>query len=254
MLSVMPGAEANFLAPLDIRKVPGVGKVTEKGFRKRGIHKIGQLSELGEEYLEKTWGKIGLALAGKARGLDAGAWFQGEIGASEYPKSISHETTFSRDTADIKLLDSTLAKLSQMVGRRLREHGLFGRTIQIKLRYSDFSTYTRAHSLEEATQLDNVILETTKSLFHRNWKRPRPIRLLGVHVSGLEESEGQLDLIDEGSKRKWGQALQAVDNLRDRFGEGSVGLASAMGHGRQERVHENPASLPGKSGRSDEEE
>ena len=79
MLSVMPGAEANFLAPLDIRKVPGVGKVTEKGFRKRGIHKIGQLSELGEEYLEKTWGKIGLALAGKARSLDAGAWFQGEI-------------------------------------------------------------------------------------------------------------------------------------------------------------------------------
>jgi len=254
MLSVMPGAEADFLAPLDIRKVPGVGKVTEQGFRKRGIHKIGQLSELGEEYLEKTWGKIGLALAGKARGLDAGAWFQAEIGASEYPKSISHETTFSRDTADIKLLESTLAKLSQLVGRRLREHGLFGHTIQIKLRYSGFSTYTRAHSLEQATQLDNVILETAKSLFNRNWKRPRPIRLLGVHVSGLEESEGQLDLIDEGSKRRWSQALRAVDNLRDRFGEGSVGLASAMGHGRQERVHENPASLPGKSSRPDDEE
>ena len=99
-----------------------------------------------------------------------------------------------------------------------------------------------------------MILETVKSLFRRNWKQSRPIRLLGVHVSGLEENEGQLDLIDEGRKRKWSQALHAVDDLRDRFGESSVGLASAMGHGRQERVHENPASLPGKGGRRDEED
>ncbi|MDA1313828.1 MAG: DNA polymerase IV [Acidobacteria bacterium] len=252
MLCVTPGAEAAFLAPLDIRKIPGVGKVTEKGFRERGIHKIGQLSELGEAYLEKTWGKLGLALAGKAQGLDAGAWFQGEIGAVEYPKSISHETTFSQDTADVKRLESTLAKLSQMVGRRLRGHGLYGRTIQIKLRYSDFSTFTRAHSLDEATQLDTVILETVQKLFRRNWKQPRPIRLLGVHVAGLEESPGQLDLIEEDRKRRWGQALRAVDTLRDRFGEGSVGLASAIGHGRQERVHENPAGLPGHGGDKDE--
>jgi len=252
MLCVTPGAEAAFLAPLDIRKIPGVGKVTEKGFRERGIHKIGQLSELGEAYLEKTWGKLGLALAGKAQGLDAGAWFQGEIGAVEYPKSISHETTFSQDTADVKRLESTLAKLSQMVGRRLREHGLYGRTIQIKLRYSDFSTFTRAHSLEEATQLDTVILETVQKLFRRNWKQPRPIRLLGVQIAGLEETEGQLDLIEEDSKRKWGRALKAVDALRDRFGEGSVGLAAAIGHGRQERVHENPAGLPGRGGGEEE--
>jgi DNA polymerase-4 len=252
MLCVTPGAEAAFLAPLDIRKIPGVGRVTEKGFRERGIHKIGQLSELGETYLEKTWGKLGLALAGKAQGLDAGAWFQGEIGASEYPKSISHETTFGRDTADVKLLESTLAKLSQLVGRRLREHGLYGRTIQIKLRYSDFSTYTRAHSLDEATQIDTVILDTVKTLFKKNWKRPRPIRLLGVHAGNLETNEGQLDLIEEDRKRKWSRALKAVDNLRDRFGEGTVGLASAIGHGRQERVHENPAGLPGRGGSEDE--
>ncbi len=254
MLRVMPGAEASFLAPLDIRKIPGVGKVTEKGFREMGVHKIGQLRDLGEDYLKKTWGQTGLALAGKALGRDAGAWFQTKIGDADYPKSISHETTFSKDTADVKLLESTLAKLSQMVGRRLREHGLYGHTIQIKLRYADFSTYTRAHSLDEATQLDTVILETTKSLFRRNWKRRRPIRLLGVSVSGLEESEGQLDLLDDGRKRKWSRALAAVDTLRDRFGESSVGLASAMGHGRQERVHENPAGLPGKKRRPEEVE
>ena len=254
MLRVMPGAEASFLAPLDIRKIPGVGKVTEKGFREMGVHKIGQLRDLGEDYLKKTWGQTGLALAGKALGRDAGAWFQTKIGDADYPKSISHETTFSKDTADVKLLESTLAKLSQMVGRRLREHGLYGHTIQIKLRYADFSTFTRAHSLDEATQLDTVILETTKSLFRRNWKRRRPIRLLGVSVSGLEESEGQLDLLDDGRKSKWSRALAAVDTLRDRFGESSVGLASAMGHGRQERVHENPAGLPGKKRRPEEVE
>ena len=99
-----------------------------------------------------------------------------------------------------------------------------------------------------------MILETTKSLFRRNWKRRQPIRLLGVYVSGLEETEGQLDLLEDGRKHKWSRALEAVDSLRDRFGESSVGLASAMGHGRQERVHENPAGLPGKTGYQDEEE
>jgi DNA polymerase-4 len=253
MLWIPPGAEAAFLAPLDIRKIPGVGKVTEKGFRKRGIHTIGQLAELDAKYLEQTWGKIGLAMGGKSRGLDAGAWFEGEVGAGEGPKSVSHETTFSQDTADPELLESTLAKLSQMVGRRLREYGLWGHTIQIKLRYDDFSTFTRAHSIEEATQLDTVILDTARTLFRKNWKRPRPIRLLGVHVSGLRESEGQLDLIEGTRNKKWSRALRAVDRLRDRFGESAVGLASAMKHGRKERVHENPAGLPGGRGRSKED-
>ena len=126
---------------------------------------------------------------------------------------------------------------------------MYGHTVQIKLRYSDFSTYTRAQKLEEATQLDTVILETVRTLFRRNWKGSRPVRLLGVHVSTLQVTEGQLDLIDGERKQKWGQALAAVDDLRDRFGESAVGLAAALKHGRKERVHENPAGLPGGPGR-----
>jgi DNA polymerase-4 len=248
MLAVEPGAEATFLAPLDIAKVPGVGKVTQESFRKRGIHRIGQLAELSEQYLEETWGKAGLALAGKSRGLDAGSWFEGEIGDHENPKSVSHETTFSEDTIDEVLLDATLAKLSQLVGRRLREYGLYGNTVQLKYRYSDFSTFTRARTLEEATALDTVIFETARSLFHENWKRGRPIRLLGVHVGSLQEREGQLNLLQDTQKKKWGRALKAADSLRDRFGESAVGLAAALKHGRKERVHENPASLPGRKG------
>jgi len=249
VLSVMPGAEAAFLAPLDIGRIPGVGKVTQEGFRKRGVNRIEQLASLDEKFLEETWGKIGLALAGKSRGLDAGAWFDGEVGGDENPKSISHETTFDKDTTDEVLLESTLAKLSQLVGRRLREQGLYGQTVQLKFRYSDFSTFTRARTLEEATALDTVIFETAKSLFRKNWQHTRAIRLLGVHVGSLKESEGQLDLIEGDRKKRWGQALRAADALRDRFGESALGLAAAMKHGRRERVHENPAGLPGRKGK-----
>ena len=112
----------------------------------------------------------GMALAGKSRGLDAGGWFDTEIGEDEGPKSISHEHTFDEDTADLDELESTLARLSEMVGRRLREHKLEARTIQLKLRYSDFSTITRAHSIPRATQLDTEIFEEVRELFRRNWK------------------------------------------------------------------------------------
>jgi DNA polymerase IV len=246
VLWVQPGGEAAFLAPLDIGRIPGVGKVTQKGLRDVGIERIGQLAELDPKFLEDRLGKMGLALAGKARGLDSGAWFEGEIGSHDQPKSVSHETTFTVDTRDAKLLDATLAKLVQLVGRRLREHKLYSHTIQLKLRYSDFSTITRARTLEEATQLDTVILDNVRELFRRNWDRSRAVRLLGVHAGQLQQIEGQLPLIEMGRHKKWSSALQAADRLRDRFGERAVGLAAAMGHGRRERVHENPAGLPGR--------
>ena len=251
VLWVAPGAEANFLAPLDVGKIPGVGKVARKSLRDRGIHRIGQLAELDEAFLESNWGKLGLALAGKAQGLDAGAWFEGEIGSREIPKSVSHETTFREDTTDVQLIEATLAKLAQMVGRRLREYGLYGRTVQLKLRYSNFSTITRSRTLgeAEATQLDVVILRTVRELFQRNWEARRAVRLLGVHVGALQQEEGQLGLLDRLGKAKWSSALHAADALRDRFGEASVGLASAMKHGRKERVHENPGALPGRGKR-----
>ena len=244
VLWVAPGAEANFLAPLDVGKIPGVGKVARKSLRDRGIHRIGQLAELDEAFLESNWGKLGLALRGKAQGLDAGAWFEGEIGSREIPKSVSHETTFREDTTDVQLIEATLAKLAQMVGRRLREYGLYGRTVQLKLRYSNFSTITRSRTLGEATQLDVVILRTVRDLFRGNWEARRAVRLLGVHVGALQQEEGQLGLLDRLGKAKWSSALHAADALRDRFGEASVGLASAMRHGRKERVHENPGALP----------
>ena len=253
VLRVEPGCEAAFLAPLEVRRVPGVGKVMHERLRNHGITTIGQAQQRGESFLEQHFGKAGLALAGKAQGLDAGAWFSTGFAQGENPKSISHETTFRRDTRDRVVIDATLAKLAQLVARRLREHGLWARTVQIKIRYGDFSTHTRAKTLTEATQLDKVILETVRSLFSRHRLPNRDIRLLGVHAGSLQSTPlFQQSLFDEGSRQKWSRALRAVDSLRDRFGESSVGLAATLGHARRERVHENPAGLAGRVSGQDE--
>jgi DNA polymerase-4 len=243
---IVPGSEAAFLAPLDVRKIPGVGKVTEKNLHALGIRKVGDLAHFDEDFLERRFGKWGLALAGKARGLDAGGWFDTEVGEDTAPKSISHEHTFGEDTADVGLLESTLARLSEMVGRRLREHALYARTIQLKLRYKDFTTITRAHSIDHPTQLDTEVFEEVRALFRANWKPGAPVRLLGVHAAGFAEDEGQLDLLDGGAHERWRQALTAADRLRDKYGESAVSLASGMQGKFRERVHENPAGLPGK--------
>jgi DNA polymerase-4 len=248
VLWIVPGEEAQFLAPLDVRKIPGVGKVTEKRLNALGIRKVGDLARLEEAFLGSRFGKWGLALAGKARGEDAGGWFDAEIGADEDPKSISHEHTFDEDTTELDRIDSTLARLSEKVGRRLREHGLFSRTVQLKLRYSDFSTITRAHTLDHATDIDIELLEHARALFLKNWNGGA-VRLIGVHAGSLESEEGQLSLLDNQRQERWRKTLEAVDRIRGRFGESSVSLASGMKGDHPERVHENPAGLPGKGPR-----
>src|SRR6266705_665635 len=201
ILWVVPGEEARFLAPLDVRDIPGVGKVTEQNLHALGIRKVGDLSRFDDVFLEERFGKWGLALAGKSRGEDAGGWFDTEVGADSDPKSISHEHTYNEDTAAQEQLESTLMRLSEMVGRRLRESGLYARTIQIKLRHKDFTTITRAHTLSAPTQLDTEIFEQVRTLFRKNWREGAQVRLLGVHASSFGEEAEQGDML-EGDRRK----------------------------------------------------
>lgn len=238
VLWILRGEEARFLAPLDVRKIPGVGQATEANLHKIGIRRVGDLARFDEGYLADRFGKWGLALAGKSKGLDAGGWFDAEIGAHEGAKSISHEHTYSEDSADANMLESTLMKLAEMVARRLRDHGLHTRTIQIKLRYSDFTTITRARTLDQATQVDKDLILASRDLFRANWQRGRKVRLLGVQASSLTPDEGQLNLLDAGQHEKWRKALTAVDKLRDRYGDGSVALAGGMPGNFQRRIHE----------------
>ena len=237
ILWIVPGQEAEFLAPLDVRKIPGVGKVTEQHLHSCGIRKVGDLAALDEDFLEERFGKWGLALAGKSKGLDAGGWFDGEVGDREDPKSISHEHTFSIDTKDRAALDAMFVRLSEMVARRLRDHHLYARTLQIKLRYSDFSTFTRSRTLDRATQIDSELADAARGLFHKAWTGAA-IRLVGVYAQQLETGEGQTSLLDEGRTEKWRHALEAVDKMRGKYGDGSVSLAAGMKAAFRARVHE----------------
>jgi len=241
VLWVVPGAEASILAPLEIRKLPGVGKVTEKRLHELDIRTLSDLARQDDAFLQEHLGEWGIALAAKARGEDAGGWYDEEIGADSGPKSISHEHTFSQDLADPRRLEETLLRLSEMVGRRLREQELNARTVQLKLRYTDFSTITRAHTLARPTALDNEIFAAIRELFRANWKLNASVRLLGVQASSFA-GEQQLELPDS-AHRKWESALEAADKLRNKFGDSSVRLGGALKRGIRERVHENPAGL-----------
>jgi DNA polymerase IV len=248
LLYVLPGQERSFLAPLDVGKIPGVGKVAQARLNDMGIVRIADLQRFSDSALEESLGKWGLALAGKARGEDAGAWFEGEVGDEWQAKSISHEHTFGQDTHSIEKIESTLAHLCQLVGRRLRDHGFTARTVQLKLRYSDFHTITRAHSLPHPTQVDTEIFDTIRKLFHQNFDAGRAVRLLGVHTTNFESVPEQMPLLMDDQRERWRQALAATDRLRDKFGESAVFLAKSMSGKFRERVHENPTETPKKKG------
>jgi DNA polymerase-4 len=251
---VLAGCEQSFLAPLEVRKIPGVGKVTEKNLHDLGIRTVGDLAKLDDDFLEEKFGKWGLAMAGKSRGEDAGGYFEAGVSYSEDegdPKSISHEHTFSEDTGDAEQLESTLARLSEMVARRLRDNGLRARNVSLKLRTSDFATITRAQTLDSPTQLDPEIFAVIQHLFRENWKAVRgkfpTIRLLGVKAADLRPAEqvrtsAQLSLMsDQQEPAKpsgWENALSAADKLREKYGDGALSLARGMKGNFRERTHE----------------
>lgn len=241
VLYIMPGTEAQYLAPLEVRKVPGVGKKTEESLHKIGIRYVGDLAALEESFLAQRFGRWGLALAGKSQGLDAGGWFDTPIGVTEDPKSISHEHTFGEDTADREKLETTLLKLSEMVAQRLREHKLYSKTVSLKLRDEDFVTITRAATLDHATQLDREIASAVTELFRKAWNGSKPVRLVGVHAGSLQAVEGQMSLLEETKTARMREVFRSVDHIRDKYGDAAISLAKTLKAGIRERVQDSPA-------------
>ena len=223
LLYVLAGSESAFLAPLPIRRMPGIGKVNEPELRSLGIATIGDLQTFGRDRLKQRFGKYGEWLYTKSRGQDIDAYRY-----SEEPKSISHETTFDADTADPEELERTLSYLAQLVGRRLRDHRLFARTVGLKLRYADFRTLTRDVTLDEPTYLDFVIFENLLRLFESAWDRKLKVRLLGVRTSNLERAEFQRNLLEAPAREKLDRALSAADKVRKRYGFDAVRLARSL--------------------------
>src|ERR1700694_255133 len=234
LLWVPPGSEGRFLAPLAVRKIPGIGEVTERALRALRIETVEQLAEQPLEKLEKAFGQWGTALYRKARRGDS---YEFVIDAE--PKSISHNHTFGEDTGDADALSALLSHLSQKACKRLREAGLATRTLTLTIRYAGFETHTRSKTLGEPTRLDSDIFAEFQELFrvHRDVKRK--VRLLGDSLSGLPHGGEQLDLLDAERRAKLEKLTRATDRLRDRFGFGKVQFGGSLrrdesGHDRDD--------------------
>jgi DNA polymerase IV len=220
---VAPGQEARFLAPLPVRKIPGIGEVTERALRALGIETVEQLAAVSPEKLEKIFGQWGEALYRKARGGDS---YEFVIDAE--PKSISHNHTFGEDTNDTEALHALLSHLSQKACKRLREAGLATRTLTLTIRYAGFDTHTRAKTLSEPTRLDADIFQVFQKLFAQHRDMKRKIRLLGVSLSGLTHGGEQLDLLEAERRERLEKLTRATDKLRDRFGFGKVQFGGSL--------------------------
>jgi DNA polymerase-4 len=220
---VAPGMEARFLAPLPIRKIPGIGEVTERALRALGIETVEQLAHHSQEKLEKVFGQWGTALYRKAIGGDA---YEFLIDAE--PKSISHNHTFGEDSADVRQMESMLSHLSQKASKRLREAALRARTLTLTIRYAGFHTYTRSRTVGDPVYLDADIFRIFLDLFRTNRDPKRKVRLLGTALSQFTHGEGQLDLLDANRKEKLDKLTKAADRLRDKFGFGSVQFGGSL--------------------------
>ena len=220
---VAPGMEARFLAPLPIRKIPGIGEVTERALQALGIETVEQLASHSQEKLEKIFGQWGTALYRKARGGDA---YEFLIDAE--PKSISHNHTFGEDTDDVQEMESLLSHLSQKTCKRLREAGLSARTLTLTIRYAGFETHTRSKTLQNPVRLDNDIFAVFLDLFREHRDAMRKVRLLGVALSGFSHGAEQLALLEAERREKLEKLTKATDRLRDKFGFGSVQFGGSL--------------------------
>ncbi len=223
LLWVVAGQEARFLSQLPVRKIPGIGEVTERALRALGIEYVHQLADSSQEKLEKIFGQWGTALYRKARGGDSY-----EFILDAEPKSISHNHTFGEDTDDVAVLESMLSHLSQKACKRLREAGLSARTLTLTIRYAGFDTYTRSKTPAEPLEFDADAFAHFLALFREHRNPQRKIRLLGVAFSGLTHENAQLDLLDPQRRAKLEKLSKAADSLRDRFGFGKVQFGGSL--------------------------
>jgi DNA polymerase IV len=220
---VAPGMEARFLAALPIRKIPGIGEVTERALRALSIETVEQLAAHSQEKLESVFGQWGTALFRKARGGDA---YEFLIDAE--PKSISHNHTFGEDTSDAAEMESMLSHLSQKACKRLREAGLRSRTLTLTIRYAGFQTYTRSKTVPDPVRLDADVFAVFLELFREHRDTKRKVRLLGVALSALSHGAEQLDLLEADRRDKLKKLTEATDRLRDKFGFGSVQFGGSL--------------------------
>jgi len=211
-----PGKEQSFLAPLPVIEMWGIGPKTAEEFHKLGIRTIGEIVRFPEDALVKRFGNYAFDLIQRAKGIDGHP-----VSDYEGIKSVSNETTFFTDVKDREQLLLVIKQLSEKVATRLRRKHLSGKTVKIKLRWPDFQTLTRQMTLAQPTNQDSIIYNSALELFKLEWSSGKPVRLIGVGVSHLSTEIQQLSLFNN-SFQKEKKLLNAIDELRERFGEKSI--------------------------------
>lgn len=223
LLEVKPGESAAFLAPLPMRRLPGLGPKAEEAIKELGIRTLAELAEHPAGPLQRAVGaNAAQSLQRRAAGIDH-TDFETTTGA----RSISAETTFGEDTDDVDYLGGQLRKLTERVGTRLRKSGLHARTVTLKLRYHDFETITRQATLPRPGDGNDAIYVTAKELLAAAMaRRLRKVRLIGVGVGNLAEPSGQLSMLDDDHTDD-SSLSGTVDDIRARFGEDAIGRGRA---------------------------
>ena len=231
LLEIGYGKEAEFLAPLPMAKLPGIGKKTEAVLSGLGVKTIGDVAKLPEPVLKRRFGVFGGHLMEFARGIDPRP-----VEAPREAKSMSRETTFMTDTLDRDFLTSTLYHLTERVGADLRGDGKLARTFTLKLRYADFNTLTRSLTLKQGVDSDQDIFDIGQKLLLKELvAEMQPVRLIGIGVSELVSESRQMNMLDERPARL-AALSKAVDRIRSRYG------FDAIKTGRTVEFKDNPTN------------
>lgn len=219
-LEISGGQEKNFLAPLSIKKIPMVGDKTYQLLRSMGVEKIKTVQEMPMELMEQVLGENGRIIWRKANGIDTSP-----IEPYNERKSISTETTFDKDTIDVQYLQRVLVSMTEKLAFQLRSENKLTACVTVKIRYSDFNTYTLQARIPY-TSLDHLLIEKVKALFDKLFQKRMLIRLIGIRFSHLVQGGHQFQLFDDLAERA--QLYQTMDSLRKRFGKDAVSLAHAF--------------------------
>ena len=219
-LEIPHGKEIEFLWPLGIEKINGVGKQTEQQLKNFGIYTIEDIARTPVELMEKYAGKWGESLWHKAHGIGST-----EIATDWEQKSMSHENTFDADYADLNFLHSELVRLTEKTAYALREDQRLTGCITVKIRYNDFETTSRQETIDY-TALDDMLIAKVKDLFNKSYQVGRPVRLLGVRFSQFIPITLQMSLFDNTAEKL--NLYKAVDNIKNQFGSELVSKGSSL--------------------------
>jgi len=232
---VWPGREAEFLRPLDLKELPGVGPRTLERLHRYNLHLIGDLQRMTPQALSAAFGPAGEALFERASGIDSGT-----VEEALYPKSISRETTFEADVADRRVLEAMLSYLAERAANKLRRIGMRAKTVTVKLRYGDFSTYHMSKSLKEPSWHDPDFRELAFDILDRLFTRRMRVRLIGVALSNLApEMAHQTNLFEEARFRRRERLYLSIDRVRERFGFSALFTGRAVELIKEHRRDEN---------------